>query len=184
MYKEERDIHRVFQIDTNRINSRSKLQAMNQLEKWFENGVIHIDESEVVLKEAMAGSDQLRSKKALSYVYSFPILSTSEDRDAYIKIQRILFPKGTKNSNQSNDVIIVYTAWRDMRILITNDGASKKQPGGILGHKDELKALGITVMSDIEAVDYVKNLILQRDQRAVEKSRKSGEPIPDWVWVD
>ena len=33
----------MFHIDTNRINSKQELEAMNKLEKWHENGVINID---------------------------------------------------------------------------------------------------------------------------------------------
>lgn len=184
MYKEERFIHRIFSIDTNRINSRSKIPAMNQLEQWHENGVIQIDMPEVAQKEAMAGLDPRRVEKAREYIYSITLANTREEQELLHKIEALLFPQGIKNLNQRNDAEIVFNASKYGSYLITSDGASKSQPGGILGHKDELKTLGITVMSDIEAVEYVKDLIIKRDQRAVRDCKQSGEPIPDWVSKD
>ena len=95
-----------------------------------------------------------------------------------------MFPQGAKNQNQKNDIEIIFNANKYGSILVTADGASKSQPGGILGHKAELKILGIDVMSDQEAVDYIRNLIQKRDQRAIKMNKSFGLHLPDWVGKD
>ncbi|MEA3327395.1 MAG: hypothetical protein U9R53_08835 [Chloroflexota bacterium] len=185
MYKEEQNLHLIFHIDTNRINSRSKLPAMNQLEQWHKNGVIHIELSTVAQKEAMAGKNRLRAEKALDYVYTETLATTPEEKTQLIKIAGILFPKEKCNSNQRKDIKIVFNAHKYSAILITNDGASKSQPGGILGHKNELKeALGIIVMSDAEAVEYIQRLINERDKRARIQCERYGISLPNWLGKD
>ena len=157
---------------------------MNQLEQWHENGVILIIESEVVQKEAMVGNNPLRVGKALGYVYTYT-LAGSEEQKQLFEIASIIFPKGIINSNQINDVEIVFNALKYIAILLTNDGASKSQPGGILGHRAELKKkFGITIMTDKEAVEYVRSLINKRDQRARNMCKQTGEPLPEWVGKD
>lgn len=166
MYKEERYIYRLFHIDTNRINSRLNLPAMNKLEQWHSNGVIDIEFSEVARKEALFGEDRLRTKKANSYIFTKTLASTAKDRKRLLIIKQILFPNEEINSNKRNDIEIVFNALKYVAILITNDGTSKKK-NGILDHKNELKqAFGLLVMSDVEAVDYVRGLINKRDKRA------------------
>ena len=53
----------VFHIDTNLINSRGKLESMNHLEQWAENGIILVNMSGVSFREAQADGDLLRTKK-------------------------------------------------------------------------------------------------------------------------
>lgn len=185
MFEEERFIHKRFRIDTNLINSRSKLPAMNKLEQWDKDGVILMKElSEVAQIEAMTGNDNLRTEKARRSVYNV-MLVDSEDREKISEIKRILFPNGIKNSNQMNDVLIVYDCVKDPAILLTNDGASRSQPGGILGQRAKLKnKYGITIMTDKEAVEFVRDLINERDQRARNRCKQTGEPLPEWVGKD
>jgi hypothetical protein len=45
----------MFHIDTNLINARQKLEAVNQLEKWFDDGIILIKMSGTAHMEAQAG---------------------------------------------------------------------------------------------------------------------------------
>jgi hypothetical protein len=54
----------VLQIDTNLINARQKLNAVNQLEKWYHDGVVVINMSSAAHGEAKAGSNELRTRKA------------------------------------------------------------------------------------------------------------------------
>lgn len=184
MNNEGRYLHRVFQIDTNRINSRSKLPAMNQLEKWHKNRVILLEMAEIAQDEAVFGDDPQRTEKALIYTHSKSLATTNEEQVLLRKIEAILFPKGINTNNQKNDVEIVFAAKKYCGYLITSDGASKAQPGGILGHKKELQQLGINVMSDIEAVDYIRTLIIARDIIAKDNSERTGEPLPLWVNKD
>lgn len=185
MYKVERIIQPRFRIDTNRINSRSNLPAMNILEQWQNDGVIFMAEiSEVVRNEAMAGNDPVRSEKALQFIINYD-LRDFEDNKNFSEVKEILFPNGIINQNQMNDVLIVYDCISDPAILITNDGASKSQPGGILGHRAELKKkFGLTIMTDNEAVDFVQDLIYERDKSAHLLHEKFGLELPNWVGKD
>lgn len=100
------------------------------------------------------------------------------------KIEEIVFPNGAKTPNERNDVEIIFNAWKYGRTLITNDGGSRRQPGGILGHKVELKRLDINVVRDIDAIDEIRSLIENRDKIARSVSLEKGEALPDWVGED
>jgi hypothetical protein len=157
---------------------------MNQLEKWNLDGVIDIYMSETAQNETTSGNDQMRTEKTFDYYYSMALANTQDEQRQLRNISSIIFPEGVKNQNQWNDVVIVFTAHKDECILITADGGSKTQPGGILGHKAELKELGIIVMTDKEAVEYIRELISKRDQQAIEMNKLFKEPLPDWINQD
>ena len=74
--------------------------------------------------------------------------------------------------------------WRHLSDLVTDDGGSKRQPGGILGNRDALGQLGVKVMRDEEAVQYVIRQLLHRDRNAIDCWRVMGKPLPDWVNQD
>ena len=181
----ERSLYWVwFQIDTNRINSAGRLDSMNQLEAWARDDVVHIDMSAVARGEAVGRGSGPRAEKAHGYIFSETLASTPDEQEQIRQIERILFPAGANSQNQRNDVEIVFNALKYTRILVTNDGDSKSQPGGILGHATELNALGIRVMRDSEAVRYVRDLLAQRDANAREVAELTGEPLPHWVGKD
>lgn len=180
----ERFIYRSFQIDTNRINSRGELQNMNRLERWHQDGVIHLDMSEVAHDEARAGGSARRTNKALGYIFTMTQASTLNEQEQIRTIERILFPHGAQTENERNDVEIVFNAQKYSRILVTNDGASKSQPGGILGKRSELARIGVTVMRDSDAVAYVENAIRRRDALARQIAEHSGVGLPKWVGLD
>ncbi|OGX27368.1 MAG: hypothetical protein A2705_01990 [Omnitrophica WOR_2 bacterium RIFCSPHIGHO2_01_FULL_52_10] len=100
------------------------------------------------------------------------------------QIQLILFPLGVQSRNNQNDVEIVFNAWKYFRILVTDDGDSRSQPVGILGNRDHLADIGIRVMRDDEAVELVKQKIIDRDQRARRIVLMEGKSLPDWVGLD
>ncbi len=79
---------------------------------------------------------------------------------------------------------MVFNAYKYERILITDDGGSRRQSGGILGNRERLRSLGIQVMRDNEAVELVKHRIIERDEFARRIASKTGEPLPDWVGKD
>ncbi len=184
MDQTERFLSRMLQIDTNRINSRGNIENMNRLEKWREDGVILVEMSEVAQKECLADRDPKRAEKTFGYIFSETLAETTEEQELLTRIERILFPEGAKTQNEKNDVEIVFNAKKYVSILVTADGGSKSQPGGILGHKEELAGLGIQVMNDEEAVQLVRGLIADRDRLAARKHERFGVPLPDWVGRD
>jgi hypothetical protein len=179
-----RYVYLMFQIDTNRLNSRQSLPYMNKLERWQENGVIDIEISEVAQKEARCGGNSLRSKKAIGYIFSETQATSDVDIPMRNQLKAILCPNGPKNQNEHNDVEIVFNAWKYGRILVTNDGASKNQPNGILGNREKLQSLGIRVMRDFEAVHLVEQKIEERDNLARLLAKETRQPLPTWIGKD
>ena len=179
-----RELNLNFQLDTNRINSRGKLENMNRLEYWDKRNIISILYSDTMIDEAIADNDVLRTEKAWSDVFT----KTSDDAHLHHvmlrQIESIVFPNGAKTQNERNDVQIVFTAWKYGRTLITNDGGSKRQPGGILGNQETLRKLGIKVTSDDEAVKLVIEKLRERDEIARRIAEILGEPLPDWLGQD
>jgi hypothetical protein len=51
-------------IDTNLINSRQTLPAVNQLEQWFADRVVLINMAGTAREEALAGNDTRRTESA------------------------------------------------------------------------------------------------------------------------
>src|SRR5258708_7546588 len=163
----ERRLPRVgFLVDTNCINSRQRIAAMNQLETWAADDLIELLTTEVAHNEALAGNDALRRAKAYQFMFTLSAMTDEEDRSFLRLIESIIFPKGAATQNQRNDVEIVFNAAKYMRTLVTNDGASRSQPGGILGNRQALSHLGVSVMTPDEAVDHVKQEIEARDHAA------------------
>ena len=177
------DLASPFQIDANRINARGALPNMTRLEKWHADGVIDISMADVAQAEAATGSTA-RARKASLRTFSVSTNRNSEEEQMLDRIEQTLFSGGAPTQSDRNDALIVFSAWKHRCTLITNDGASKSQPGGILGHRDELARLGIPIMSDAEAVAWVEARIRERDERAVLMHRDFGEPLPCWVGND
>jgi len=174
-----------FQIDTNRINARQGLPSMNQLEIWARNGVIELEISERALQEAMIGNNTERTAKAIDHIFSMTYADTNNEQNRLRNIQQILFPGGVKDRNQKNDVEIVFNAGKYCYTLITNDGGSKSQPGGILGNAYNLKKqLDIDVVSDSEAVNLVQRRIRDRDALCRRISKEYSQPLPEWIGAD
>lgn len=173
----------IFHIDTNLINARGKLDEMNQIENWAENGVIILHMSEVSFSEAQQGNNEVRNRKTLGHTYSIIGDDVFESDPVYQEIAGILFPNGIKDQNQRNDVKIVYHAHLHQVILITNDGGSKKQPGGILGNAKKLRNIA-NIMSPTEAVQLIKIKIKERDDHNHEVRNFTGKPVPEWTGHD
>ena len=180
----ERYVYLEFHIDTNRINAKSRLDFMNILEHWHENDVIFLEMAEVAQNEATKSQNSIRTEKAYSYISTETLASTPDEARMLRKIKVILFPRGVKSINERNDVEILFNAWKYRSILITDDGGSKRQPGGILGNRDKLTALGVQVMRDHEAVEIVKQKIVKRDQLAKKIASYKNDPLPEWVGKD
>jgi hypothetical protein len=176
-------VYRSFQIDANRINGSGRLEFMNQLEKWHRERIIQIQMAETAQGEAACGSTR-RARKAYRYVFTRTASRTPREAALLRQIEAILFPGGASTQGERNDVDIVFNAKKYGCVLVTNDGASRSQPGGILGNRQRLEALGVQILTDEEAVACVHELILRRDERERGRALATGEPLPDWVGRD
>ena len=145
--------------------------------------MISIEMSEQAQAEAAVG-DPARARKAYSHVYSMTMATTPGEQERLRRIESVLFPEGARSPNEQADVEIVFNAIKYSRILITHDGGSGRQPGGILGRREQLEGLGAHVLTDAEAVALVEQRIRQRDRRLAENSQRTGEPLPEWVGRD
>ena len=172
----------VFHIDANLINARQKHKAVNQLEHWFKEEVILLNMSSVALAEAKAGDSPSRVRKADAQIYTATDPIPNSD-PLFTQVENSLFPQGANDENQRNDVRIVCEAAKYHAILVTGDGASKSQPGGILGNRDKLKDL-VQIMSPDEAVAYVRKEISERDEFNRRIVKEMGGELPSWTGRD
>ena len=172
----------ILHIDTNLINARGQLGAVNQLVRWFEDGVILINMSLTAHIEAKAGNDQRRTRKANQQIFTATSPITIDDPQ-FKKVEISLFPRGAKNENQRNDVRIVCEAVKYHAILVTGDGASKRQPGAILGNRDKFRDV-VQIMSPDEAVDFVRKKIRDREEFNLRVAEELGGELPLWTGQD
>lgn len=172
----------VLHIDTNLINARQKLAAVNQLEKWYEDEVILINMSATAYGEAQADGNAMRARKANQNIFTAtpPIDATDP---LFQKVERALFPNGARDENQRNDVRIVCEAAKYAAILVTGDGSSKSQPGGILGNRHKLEDF-VQVLSPDEAVSFVRQKIRERDEFNVRLVKEFSGELPPWTGRD
>jgi hypothetical protein len=184
MFDRDRFVYVAFQIDTNRINSRGLLPNMNQLEAWHEAGVILMHMSRVAQGEARSGANSLRSQKALSYVFSITYGDTPDEQTDLKAIEEAIFPGGATTESERNDVELAFNAKKYGAILLTSDGSSKRQPRGILGSRAALDLIGVQVMTDGEAVAFVRQKISERDLRMRLRAERDGTSLPEWLGAD
>ncbi len=174
----------VLHIDTNLINARQKLAAVNQLERWFEDGVILINMSGTAHQEAKVGGNAVRTAKANKQI--FTVTPAADPADAqFTEIERVLFPAGARAENQRNDIRIVADAIHYAAILVTGDGGSRSQPGGMLGNREQLsERFGANILSPAEAVGFVREKIGERDAFNERAARETGGDLPVWTGRD
>jgi hypothetical protein len=173
-----------FHLDTNRINARRGLPSMNRLEAWHRNRVIELLMPEPAADEAMRGHNAARRRKAQTYVHGMTLAQTPDEVRRLKTIEGIVFPMGAASESERRDVEIVFNAQKYGGHLVTADGASKRQPGGILGARVKLAGIGISVLTDEEACTLVDERIRARDERARYEAATTGAPLPDWVGQD
>lgn len=169
----------ILHIDTNLINARGSLETMNQIEKWFNDEVILVNMSNISFQEAQQGNNEKRTKKALSHIFTYIDEDLDQNDSMYCEIAEALFDGKPKNQNEINDIKIVWDATKWHAILVTNDGGSKKQPGGILGNAHKLTRI-VSIMSDSQAVDFIRSKIRERDEDNKKISQLTGQPLPEW----
>jgi hypothetical protein len=172
----------IIHIDSNRINARGKLDSMNRLARWKDDGVILINMSGVSFREAQAGNPA-RTKKAFEHIFTVTDTSIDTNSPTYKRIEAAIFPGGVRDQNDENDVKIVHEAANYRAILVTGDGTSRRQPQGILGGRESLRDL-VQIMTDVEALEFIKAQIAERDHYARIETAESGCPLPDWVGRD
>lgn len=172
----------VLHIDANLINARQKIHNINQLERWNRDGVVTINISSTAHAEAKAGGNKKRTDKANEQIYTtMPPANTSDP--FYQKIEVAIFPNGAKNDNQRNDVKIVFKAAKSEAILVTGDGGSNRQPGGILGNRHKLRGI-VKILSPEEAVSCIMKKIRNRDELNMQIHQKFGLELPAWTGLD
>jgi hypothetical protein len=169
-------------IDTNLINARQKLPAVNQLEKWYKDEVVLINMSATAHREAQADGNAMRTKKANQNLYTANPPAEAFD-PLYQCVESALFPGCARNENQLNDVRIVCEAAIYAAILVTGDGGSKTQPGGILGNRHKLKDV-VKILSPDEAVEFVRQNIRERDAFNIRFVKEFGGELPPWTGCD
>jgi len=172
----------VLHIDANLINARQKLPAVNQLEKWFAEGVILINMSATAHAEVQSDGNARRSDKANRTIFTAtPPIAPSDP--LFLKVECALFPAAARDENERNDVRIVCEAAKYAAILVTADGGSKKQPGGILGNRQKLRGV-VQVFSPDEALNFVRQKIRERDEFNTQLVKELGGTLPSWTTHD
>ena len=149
----------VFQMDTNLLNAKQRLPDVNQLEYWYDNGIIILIWSEVAQNEAKNTNKINLLKKADTHIYTINDEQDGADsisEKIKIQINEIFGINANSTTNEINDAKIVCEAAKYCAILVTNDGASKSQPKGILGRRDQLSKF-VKIVTPQEAVEYVRN---------------------------
>lgn len=174
-----------FIIDTNRVNSRGGLPAMNQLEALEKRGDIKLRYTEEIWREHQGANNPKTDAASRKYPAVFhESLDERENEAERKKITDIVFPKGLRDENDKTDVEILRVAKSWNAILVTNDGGSKRQPGGILGAKQKLANIGITIMRDTEAVEHAEREIRSRDAIELRFAVKEGREPASWVRLE
>lgn len=141
----------LFHLDANAVNAKQLNRDLNELERFASLGIVELEYSEVAYDEA-ANDKGIREAKAELHTWA-GLSQQPEFEAAWRKlIANATFPNGVQSASQKNDVEVLLTAKMAGAILVTSDGASKSQPRGILGSKQELEALGIKVVTPSEAV--------------------------------
>jgi hypothetical protein len=172
----------ILHIDANLINARQRLAAVNQLEQWYKDEVILINMSSTAHQEAQAGGSYERTRKANEQIFTVTA-PVAESDPLFKQVGQALFPGGVADANQRNDVRIVCEAAKYHAILVTSDGASKTQPGGILGNRHKLNGI-VQVMSPEEAVAFVREKIFKRDEFNQRFVKEFGGELPSWTGQD
>ena len=177
----------VFHLDANLINARQKLEAVNQLEKWRDEEVICLVMADVAHTEAQAGAGanaEARKRKAASHIFTINDAGEAKEDGTFTKVEKLLWGE-TVNDNQANDVEVVCEAIKWHAILVTKDGGSESQPGGILGNREELyRQFGVLIYRPEEAVECIRSKVTERDEFNAQVAALTGQPAPGWTGQD
>jgi hypothetical protein len=132
----------LFLLGANACNAKQAIAELNELERIGRSGRIDLQYTETTWDEARRNSERRQAKVHKSL---FTGANVNRELEAPWReaIARAVFPEGIVTDDQRRDVEALLTAKLAGGYFVTRDGASKTQPGGILGHKAELAALGI-----------------------------------------
>ena len=150
-------------VDTNLVNAREKNLYMNQLEYWFQNEIISYIYTDITIEKELKYF-RPGYKKATKKGFQILCSDNYDYLDKVTEFSKIVFKNDYNclDDNEKNDIDIIYCACNGCRILVTNDGASKKQPRGILGSRKELEEkFGLKIYRDYEIVNYVMECLIQ-----------------------
>lgn len=147
----------VVSFDTNRINSKQRLVAMNRIEELGRDGWIELRKSSMLCKELPEGSGEMRSKAEKTMEVGGEDLTVRETNQI-AELENLLFPDREELSiNDIRDARHVfdhmkYSSCCDWNFLITNDGA-------ILNKKDELRDWRIHVGDDNACIKWLEDVL-------------------------
>lgn len=181
-----RRLRQPFIVDTNRANTRRQLFAMNKLQQWKSDGVIRLNYTFEIQREL----ERCRNPKFREASHALGVLfarscSAIEEKEQRDKIAGIIFPNGLKDNTDRVDVDTIRVAQLWGAIVITDDGASKRQPGGLLGATLRLhREVGVKVIRDVDAEGMVSRLINQRDQLEIFEAAFEKRTVADWCGKD
>lgn len=149
----------LFLLDANACNALQKIGELNELESLAQAGLIELLYTETTWDEAKFGS-AVRRKKVEEFFF---VGLAADEENSQLQwpwrnaIAARVFPAGVTNDNQRCDVEALLTVKMSGGYFVTSDGASKTQPGGILGHRRQLAELGVEVLNFTEALAYAKS---------------------------
>jgi hypothetical protein len=177
----------IFHLDANLINARQKLDAVNRMEHWRDEGVILLVMAGVAHEEAQAGAGgnvEARKRKAADHIYTINDVGDAKADDTYARVEAILWGQAA-DDNQANDVEVVCEAIKWHAILVTMDGGSKEQPAGILGNRDRLREqFDIRILRPEEAVEFIRGKIAERDEFNAQVAALTDTALPEWAGGD
>jgi hypothetical protein len=140
-----------FLLDANAVNARQSDVALNELEQMAQAGLVELEYTQVTFDEASHGHET-RAEKAASFTWTGVVEDSGFPAHWHKAIEHAVFPRGAQSRSEKNDITALVTAKLTGAVFATSDGASKRQPRGILGSKHELAALGVTVVTPAEAL--------------------------------
>lgn len=174
----------IFHLDANLINARQKLDTVNRMEHWRDEGVILLVMAGIAHEEAQAGAGgnvEARKRKAAGHIYTINDQGAAKADDTYARVEAILWGQAT-DDNQANDVEVVCEAIKWHAILVTRDGDSKEQPAGILGNRDRLREqFDILIFRPEEAVEFIRGKIEERDKFNTQVAALTGAALPEYA---
>lgn len=177
----------IFHLDANLINARQKLDAVNRMEHWCDEGVILLVMAGIAHEEAQAGAGgnvEERKRKAAGHIYTINDEGVAKADDTYARVEAILWGQAT-DDNQANDVEVICEAIKWHAILVTRDGSSKEQPAGILGNRDRLREqFDILILRPEEAVEFIRGKIAERDEFNAQFAALTSAALPEWSGRD